>query len=145
MRFFCVAAVVTVACSHCALGQVQEFKCGYVVSSYCPGCTPNDPGGCGCGASGGSCACIGTDGKPQTGTRVVCDSGPYRYNQNMSGWKITKGAFTDCGTASQCDEQGTECTGSTPCTGGACTWTVVTQYQGRPLEETEETCDVNPH
>lgn len=67
---------------------VDPVICGYVLSSYCPGCTPNDPGGCGCGERQGSCACIKNDGNLQTGTLTECVTDDFTYNSDLNGYKI---------------------------------------------------------
>ena len=147
MRLFCLTMIVAIVFVHSALADdpaPPAVRCGYVVHTFCSGCTPNNPGGCGCGYNGSNCDCVDASGDSQNGSLITCSLGDYAYTKDPAGKVIIDGANKTCGSASTCQVVSGDCSGASPCTNGSCNWAQATSYSGRELAEQTATCDPNP-
>lgn len=107
--------------------QPVPMGCGFVLTTLCTGCSPNNPGACGCGPHQGQCDCVDQTGNPQTANLVQCSLGPFAVLWSFDGNVVSLGAPDDCGTISAClGPQGAiKCDESAPCTSNACQWQVI--------------------
>jgi len=103
MRPQVVWRIVGLAAGVCAVGAFpaptsgdDEPNCGYVLDSVCPGCTPTNPGGCGCLPENGACNC-----KP-AGFKVECYSGNFTYVSDPNGYILVPGEKLLCSRVLMC-------------------------------------------
>jgi len=123
-----VCMLVCACCTHAARAGDPPVRvgCGYVLNALCPGCSPNNPGACGCGPRNGQCDCVDQNGNLQTGNLIQCLAGPYAVIWDMNGRMISRTAPEACGTVSSWlgPSGATKCDEVAPCTGGACQWEI---------------------